>query len=216
MARLPVRDDDATRTKLLHAAAAVFAEVGYNGATIRQICTRAGVNVAAVNYHFGDKLGLYTEVLEHSAGPDAQLRIRAAMSAAATPEEALCIFVRGIFEKVYGDRPEADVKIMTQEMVNPTPAFDAVIEHVIRPQYKQLCSVIGRILGRPATAEVTRLCVYSFMGQVMHYFHGREVIARLSPGMHVAAERDRIADHIIKFTLAGLKAETLPSARKRS
>ena len=81
MARLPDRDDEATRTRLLHAAAAVFAEVGYNAATVRQICTRARVNVAAVNYHFGDKLGLYTEVLEHSAGPDAQLRIRAAMSA---------------------------------------------------------------------------------------------------------------------------------------
>jgi TetR/AcrR family transcriptional regulator, regulator of cefoperazone and chloramphenicol sensitivity len=216
MIAAPVREDEATRTKLLHSAAAVFAEVGYNAATVRQICAHAQVNVASVNYHFGDKLGLYTEVLRHSAGPDAQLRIRAAMSAAATPEDALRIFVRGIFEKVYGDKPEADVKIMTQEMVNPTPAFDAVIEQVIRPQYKQLCSVIGRILGRPPTAAITRLCVYSFMGQVMHYFHGREVIARLSPGMKVAAERDRIADHIVNFTLAGLQSETLPTARKRS
>ena len=53
---------DNTRTRLLKAAAEVFAEHGYENATVRQICTRAGANVALVNYHFGDKLELYTEV----------------------------------------------------------------------------------------------------------------------------------------------------------
>jgi hypothetical protein len=100
-------------------------------------------------------------------------------------------------------------------MVNPTPAFDVVIEQVIRPQYKELCALIGGMVGHPTAADVTRLCVYSFMGQVMHYFHGREVIARLSPALHVAKERNRIADHIVAFTLAGLKAAAAPSERKR-
>jgi TetR/AcrR family transcriptional regulator, regulator of cefoperazone and chloramphenicol sensitivity len=207
--------DEATRAKLLKAAAAVFADTGFNAATVRQICTKAGVNVAAVNYHFGDKLGLYTEVLKHSAGPSAQLKIRAAMSAAASAEDALRIFVRGMFEKVYGDTPEADVKIMTQEMVNPTPAFDVVVDQVIRPQYKELCTLFGRIIGRRAAADTTRLCVYSFMGQVMHYLHGREVIARLSPALSIAKERNRIADHIVAFTIAGLTSTTAPAQRKR-
>jgi TetR/AcrR family transcriptional regulator, regulator of cefoperazone and chloramphenicol sensitivity len=214
MARLPAQDE-ATRTKVLKAAAAVFAEVGYGAATVRQICAKAEVNVAAVNYHFGDKLGLYTEVLKKSAGPDAQLKIRAAMSAAPSAEEALRIFVRGIFEKVYGDRPEADVKIMTQEMVNPTPAFDVVVDQVIRPQYKELCALVGHTIGQHPTADTTRLCVYSFMGQVLHYFHGREVIARLSPSLHIARERNRIADHIVAFTIAGLKATAQHTERKR-
>ena len=52
---------DGTREKLLEAAAAVFAETGYHGATVRQICARAGTNVALVNYYFGDKMGLYTD-----------------------------------------------------------------------------------------------------------------------------------------------------------
>ena len=87
----------------------------------------------------------------------------------------------GMFEKVYGEKPEADVKIMTQEMVNPTPAFDAVVEQVIRPQYKELCALLAVSSAVCAADVTTRLCVYSFMGQVMHYFHGREVITRLSP-----------------------------------
>ncbi|MCU1343136.1 MAG: transcriptional regulator, TetR family, partial [Candidatus Acidoferrum typicum] len=57
---------DPTREKLLEVAEHVFADRGYQAATIREICVRAGANVAAVNYHFGDKLGLYTEVLQQS------------------------------------------------------------------------------------------------------------------------------------------------------
>jgi AcrR family transcriptional regulator len=49
---------ESNRAKLLEAAAQVFAEVGYPGATMCEICARAGVNGALVNDHFGDKLEL--------------------------------------------------------------------------------------------------------------------------------------------------------------
>ena len=48
----------ATRRALLDAAADVFAESGFRCATTREICRRAGANVAAINYHFGGKEGL--------------------------------------------------------------------------------------------------------------------------------------------------------------
>ena len=59
---------DDTQAKLLEAAGQVFAEVGFQAATVREICARAGANVAAVNYHFGDKMGLYIEALRQSMG----------------------------------------------------------------------------------------------------------------------------------------------------
>ncbi len=46
---------DKTTDKILQAAAALFAEQGFNDTTMRQITARAGVNLAAVNYHFGSK-----------------------------------------------------------------------------------------------------------------------------------------------------------------
>ena len=48
-----------TRQALIEAGGAVFAEQGFHDATVRDICARAGANIAAVHYHFGDKEALY-------------------------------------------------------------------------------------------------------------------------------------------------------------
>ena len=53
---------EATRERLLTAAAELFAERGFRGATMRAIAARAGTNLAAANYHFGSKEKLYREV----------------------------------------------------------------------------------------------------------------------------------------------------------
>ncbi|MBT5382627.1 MAG: helix-turn-helix transcriptional regulator, partial [Phycisphaerae bacterium] len=55
-----------TREGILNAAMSVFGEHGFRGGTVRDICDRAGANVAAVNYHFHDKASLYAEVLQHA------------------------------------------------------------------------------------------------------------------------------------------------------
>ncbi|MEL7062020.1 MAG: TetR family transcriptional regulator, partial [Acidobacteriota bacterium] len=65
--RVPETSDSAdTKERLLAAGAKVFAELGFDDATVRQICAVAGANPAAVNYHFGDKQRFYAEVLATS------------------------------------------------------------------------------------------------------------------------------------------------------
>src|SRR5438094_6250621 len=59
----PQRDRE-TRERVLRTAARLFAERGFKKVTVRDICRAARANVAAVNYHFGDKQGLYREVLQ--------------------------------------------------------------------------------------------------------------------------------------------------------
>src|SRR5207253_10208074 len=64
MTTLTPLTDQETRQRLLDAAARLFAERGFNKVSVREICKEAGANVAAVNYYFRDKWGLYREVLQ--------------------------------------------------------------------------------------------------------------------------------------------------------
>jgi len=83
-----------TRDKLIEAAGHVFAEHGYRAATIREICRRAGANVASVNYTFGDKMGLYTEVLRHSVRAAKTAAMSAALDASLSAEETIRAVIR--------------------------------------------------------------------------------------------------------------------------
>lgn len=53
-----------TKEKILHTARALFASKGYEGASVRHIAAEAGVNIAAVNYHFMSKEKLFLQVIE--------------------------------------------------------------------------------------------------------------------------------------------------------
>src|SRR6202049_2648622 len=85
---------DPTREKLVEVAGRVFADRGYQAATVREICVRAGANVAAVNYHFGDKLGLYAEVLQESVRAAQVEAIQNALDQNAPPEDILRAVIR--------------------------------------------------------------------------------------------------------------------------
>src|SRR5580693_5210735 len=96
--------DDSTRAKLLDAAGIIFAEAGYQGATVREICARAGVNIALVNYYFGDKLELYAEVLRESIG-SVKNEIRA-LESGLPPDEAVRDLILATLQRMFrADRP---------------------------------------------------------------------------------------------------------------
>ena len=210
-------DLDATRDRLVEAASLVFADCGFKQATVREICAKAHVNIAAVSYHFGDKLGLYTEVLKQCSGIEEQIQIRKAMAECASPEQALRVFVRGMLDKIWrDDGPSLRIKIMVQEMANPTPALSSVVDLMIRPQYEELCELIAGVIGGRRTDTTTRLCVHSLLGQVTHYAHARALFTQLWPELRLTPERrNEIADHIVRFTLGGLRTAK-PATRKRS
>lgn len=58
-----------TKERILHTAARLFSERGFDNVSLRDITTGADVNIAAVNYHFGSKVGLLTDVFDHYAAP---------------------------------------------------------------------------------------------------------------------------------------------------
>ena len=62
--RKPRVDGERTRARILEVALPLFAERGYAGTSIRMVAQAANVNVATLAYHFTDKQGLYTEVVQ--------------------------------------------------------------------------------------------------------------------------------------------------------
>src|SRR5581483_5080148 len=94
---------DDTQKRLLQAAGQVFAEKGYEAATVREICRRAKVaNIAAVNYYFGDKEKLYvTAVREAFVGPGEQAGRRPTLTGA--PAVNLRTFIRHFLEALLGN-----------------------------------------------------------------------------------------------------------------
>ncbi len=202
-------DHLATRRQILEAAGEVFAEVGFRDATVREICSRAQVNNAAVNYHFGDKEKLYAEVLRYSQQKCLEKHPPFLdLSETAPPEERLRAFVHSFLLRIFEKGPSAwHGKLMSREMVDPTAALDSIVDERIRPMAEQLRGIVAEILQRSPADEVVRWCGLSIVGQCVFYHHCRPVLSRLYPD-HPPLDlvsAAPLADHITRFSLAALK-----------
>jgi AcrR family transcriptional regulator len=205
--RINAKPSDLTRNKLIEAAGHVFAERGYRSATIREICRRAGANVAAVNYTFGDKMGLYTEVLRQSVRMAQNPEMNAALDERLSPEDTIRGVIRARVRSLCQEaRPDWHLRLVMHEFSYPTPAMARVVDEGIRPVYERMRIAVGKIIGLSPDHETTRLSVNSIVGQFLFYTFSRPVLARLQPELKLTPDQvDRIADHIADFSLAYLK-----------
>jgi len=205
---MPVQNvaSEQTRTRLIDAAGEMFAELGFHHTTVRQICQRAGANIAAVNYHFRDKTGLYTEVVRQSMRAAKLDAVRAAFDQNLPPDQILRAVIRTRLESLRSlDLGDWHFRIFAHELAKPTPAMNIVVNEAIRPLYSRMCILIGNMLGQPPDHEKTRLCAHSIIGQILFYAFTGPVISRLAPEMKMTAKQiDLVADHIAEFSLAYL------------
>ena len=196
-----------TRAKLIEAALEVFGERGYHNATIQQIVRRAGTNVAAINYHFGDKAQFYGEVVSHALNLDRDTeRVDFGDE---PPEEQLRTFVFWFVHHVVGiHKPSSSLeKIQIQEMVNPSPILDTLVETFIRPNHMKLRAIVAALLPDDATEQDIRHHCFSVIGQCLHYKFARPVMDRLYADMEFTEDYvDALAGHITDVSLAGMRA----------
>ena len=200
--------NDGTRERLLKVAGETFAEKGVRATTVREICDRAGTNIAAVSYHFGGKDQLYRHVLgsifAYIMGkypPDL------GQDEARTPRERLFAFVRSFLLRLLDpEQPAWHRRLMAREMAEPSPAMREAIEKGIRKAVGLLKQIVAEILGPDAEKQSVDRCVASVIGQCLFYHHGRHIAARVLPHVAIAPENvDNLARHIADFSLAGIK-----------
>jgi TetR/AcrR family transcriptional regulator, regulator of cefoperazone and chloramphenicol sensitivity len=194
-----------TRQRLLEAAAEVFADGGYRRATIAKICRRAGANIAAVNYHFGDKQGLYAAVFEY-AQRRASTEDAAAVDEAAPPEDRLRAHVATFVGRLLDPRRPAWIaRLLAHELIEPTQVLDRLVRNRMRANHQQIASAIHELLGPAATSETVRLCTLSVISQCVFYRNSEAVVTRLYPEIVPSKEVERIADHVTQFSLAAIR-----------
>jgi AcrR family transcriptional regulator len=195
-----------TRRKLIDAAGQVFAERGLHAATLQEITDRAGVNKAAVNYHFRDKYELYAAVVRHclsftDSGSGPQER-------SGSPADRLRALITRIMKDILDPaKPPWRAAIINHELAQPTAALDAVMEEVIAPRSRLQRDIVRRILGPRASEEKVARVTLSIVSQCLIYLHDRRIMARLHPILaQDHSKPEEIARHIAEFSLAALGA----------
>ena len=204
---MTITRDTETRDRLFKAAERLFADRGFKRVTVRDICRAARANVAAVNYHFGNKLGLYREVLQ-SAIDAMRATNDAARKAGAgqTAEEQLRRYIAVFIRKLLGPGSDTVHKLVTREMNDPTPVLDALVEQAVRPRVDYLSGLIAEIIGCPPTDQRVLRCVASVQAQSIAYLPN-PIATRLGlANKPTAANLADIAEHIAEFSLAGVHA----------
>ena len=199
---------DETRQALLEASGAVFAEQGYRSTTVREICRRARANVAAINYHFGGKERLYLEVIRDAhTRATAKFPFDLEVGVTDSPELRLRAFVRSFLFRIFDTGPTAWMgKLIAMEMVNPSVALEPLVQERVRPMAEQIGRLVTEILGKKATPRQVRLCGFSLVSQCVFYAHCRSVVERLYPEQKFDRnELEHLANHIVRFSLAGLR-----------
>jgi AcrR family transcriptional regulator len=200
------RQSGETREKILEAACRLFAEKGYRGTTVAEICRVAQANIAAVNYHFGSKENLYRRAWRHAHDrllsripPDGSVGVDRPAA------ERLRGRIRaGLQRAMLGDAVEFG--IMRNEMANPTGLLRQVIEDAIRPIRQATQAILRELLGPRATDLDVELCEVCVVAPLMHVMHHRQAEKHegLAPVFREKMLEDMV-DHFTVFALAGIR-----------
>jgi len=201
------KSEDDPRERVLLAAGREFAERGYEAATVRDICAAAGVNVAAVNYYFGDKRRLYVMSVKHAHEQRVHQLPLPARADDVPPATRLHDFVANLLQRMLGaDQAPWQVRLMLREILQPTEACRELVEDYMQPHFAVLVSILAELAaGRLSEAEVRRLAI-GVVGQCFIYRAAGEVVAMLVPPAELRSGHTpaALADHITAVTLAAL------------
>lgn len=198
--------DESTKIRIIEAAGPIFASVGYENGTVRDICKAAGVNVASIKYYFGDKKNLYLETVSYARKSRADRYPFPKWDDQTPAEEKLYAFVSSLLRRLTAmqDAPW-QVNLLMRELMKPNEACRMIVHEHFQPMFQELLRLIDQLAVAPLQEEDRLKIGFSIIGQCLHYRYGTAVMdIMVSPGVRSKFEIEQIADHITKFTMQGL------------
>lgn len=197
------------REQLIEAAGEVFAEKGFTGATSREICLRAGVNLAAVNYHFGGFDALYIATLKEAHRRSPLILLPQEESAQLSAKQKLQLMFRHLIPRLAQSVAYSwEARLVSRELVIPTFAQVDFVASSIEPRRAYLTSVIGEFIGRPPQDPLVSRCLLTVIAPcIMLSITNRSRAETFYPDL--TSEGDGIkalVDHVERFVFGGLDA----------
>ena len=202
---------DTTRQQILDAAGPVFAEKGFEKATVRDICSAAGVNVAAVNYYFGDKHQLYVTTVQQAHENRAATVPLPAWDVMDSSREKLRGFVRTVMARMVGlEEAPWQTRLLMREVLAPTDACRQLIEAYFRPMMQVLLSIIDEMVPASLDASRRQQLAFSIVGQCVFYRVAGDAVSLMVDQGELEQNYTvpLLADHIADVAIAML--ENLP------
>jgi len=207
--------NSATQSRILDAAEGLFMEHGFEATSLRQITSVAGVNLAAVNYHFGGKEDLFEAVLTRRLDPMNQERLalltrfeQDALPRALSPEKILAaMFIPALRLARDPERGGKDfLRLLGRAYADPAPFIRRFLAEQYAAMIVRFKAAFGRALPHLPKRELSwRL--HFVMGALSYTLAGTDalkLIAALNP--RDAGNDEMLLRRLAPFLIAGLKA----------
>lgn len=202
---------DTTRDRLLNQAEILFAASGFHAVSVREITAAADSNLAAVNYHFGNKTNLYLAVFEERWVARAR-HIRRAFEATLAGKESPGVEeISRALADAFLKGPWSDAErlrhsqLIQREMVNPTRALDLVGKQVMIPFFTEIGQRLRPHVPEDMDDEQLQLNILSIFAMVIYFNFARAAVTRLLDCSYDDAFKTRLVEHIAGFAAGSLQ-----------
>ena len=198
-------DGNTTRLHILETAGRLFAEQGFAESTSKEICTRAGTNMAAINYHFGGRDGLYEAVLIEAHKQLVSLDELMALSVESSdPRQKLRTFLTHMVEMSAQPKAPWGFRVVLREALSPSPAMPALIQRAVLPKAKLLRGIVGEVMGLPDDhPSVQRSLLLTVLPCLVLTVAPKDLSSKVLPALK---ETQALAGEVVRYVLAGLDA----------
>ena len=215
---------DETRSQLLEAGLKLFSIYGFESVSTRQLTKESSTNIAAINYHFGGKEGLYQAVLKQVAedtepyfGPGLD-KVHESISAAADDRQKLVPVITGLMTNLFRVFLQDDfmrwrAPLVMREYANPSENFEILFKGRIEPLHRTVTAIAAAALQKPAEDEECVIRAHAILGQIVVFGIARVVLwKRLEWDGYTPERVAKIADIATQSVLNSIGLSTSTSS----
>ena len=197
-----------TKERILHAAEDLFAQHGFAGTSLRQVTSRADVNIAAVNYHFGSKENLVNEVFKHRMDDMSEKRLSGlAKAVEKDPEDLeaiLLAFIQPALALTLDRHGGAFVRVLARAYAEKNDGLRNFMSENYGQVLREFAKAIARCLPQLSKEEL--YWRMDFVAGALTYAMADFGLIKRQAGVSEKAHCEKAAQHLIRFAKAGLQA----------